>query len=207
MRVTDSRATVVPADARSRGCTGAQRSGRARGSRPRAPGFLRVWRYPGTSARPPRKSTGGRVSEAGPLAVVDGRDLFGPGARGCSLEETPMRNRWQLPILSMLALASCGADEGGRGADAGQSGSGIGSITGGATEGGDTDSATGGGTGQGEGEEGNSNPSGASGSADESGGIKFDLEGQPDVNLGCDQGGGGGGGGADFSYIWIANSN
>ena len=118
-----------------------------------------------------------------------------------------MRNRWQLPILSMLALASCGADEDGRGADAGQSGSGIGSITGGATEGGDTDSATGGGTGQGEGEEGNSNPSGASGSADESGGIKFDLEGQPDVNLGCDQGGGGGGGGADFSYIWIANSN
>jgi hypothetical protein len=117
-----------------------------------------------------------------------------------------MRNGWRFSMLSALALAGCGPDgPGGRG-DAGQSGSGIASITGGSAEGGSdgTDGATGDGSG-------GSNPSGAD-SADSNGpggsdGIKFDLDGQPDVNLGCDQGGGGGGGGADFSYIWIANSN
>ena len=41
-------------------------------------------------------------------------------------------------------------------------------------------------------------------------GIKFDMQLPPDLVAGCGSGGGGGGGGggaADFSYIWIANSN
>ncbi len=119
-----------------------------------------------------------------------------------------MRNGWRFSMIPALALAGCGKVNDSARDDASQSGSGIASLTNGSAESGEAGS---GGSGEGEGTGQSSAPGtqSQSGSADETGdGIKFDLEGQPDVNLACGEGGGGGGGaGADFSYIWIANSN
>ncbi|MFO0634750.1 MAG: hypothetical protein U0168_18050 [Nannocystaceae bacterium] len=103
--------------------------------------------------------------------------------------------------LCSLALA-CGtkSDDGRASGDGGISVTGI-------TSAGGTDSAddagSGGGSGDGSGGSGGSGGEAEAGTGD----IKFDMGVQPDINLGCDGGGGGGGGTADFSYIWIANSN
>ncbi|MBX7081815.1 MAG: hypothetical protein K1X88_21605, partial [Nannocystaceae bacterium] len=100
-----------------------------------------------------------------------------------------------------LALACGTKSEDGR-----ASGDGGASITG-ITSAGGTDSVGDDGSGGGGSGDGGSG-GGTQGEAEaDSGDIKFDMGIQPDINLGCDGGGGGGGGTADFSYIWIANSN
>jgi hypothetical protein len=70
-----------------------------------------------------------------------------------------------------------------------------------------TESASQGSATQADGTQGSASADSGSASADDdSHATKFDL-GTPDANLACGEGGGGGGGAADFSYIWIANSN
>jgi hypothetical protein len=98
-------------------------------------------------------------------------------------------------VMCGLGLLACGSEDGGRGGSAG-----VGSLTlGSAGESGDATEGPDAGPDDGP------SGSGPDGGSD-SGGVKFDMPPQPDVALGC-MGGGDGGGAADFSYIWIANSN
>ncbi len=109
-------------------------------------------------------------------------------------------------VLSAL-VAACG-DSGGSARDGdSESMTGIASITAGGT---DSADGTAGGTGDADGTGGSAGTAASNDGADaaDEGGIKFDMPPPPDINAACGSGGGGGGGGAaDFSYIWIANSN
>jgi hypothetical protein len=114
-------------------------------------------------------------------------------------------------FCAVLWVAAAGAACGGGGSGREDSGSGIGSV-------GDTENATQGSAtdeddddSQGSNSQGsNSQGSNTEGDDETMGGQKFDIGLPPDGSLGCmenGKGGGGGGGSADFSYIWIANSN
>jgi hypothetical protein len=102
----------------------------------------------------------------------------------------------------MTMATACGGGSDGR-----DGGDGSGILTAGASETGD-DGADGASSGASDGS--GSSQSGGSGQDgdDDDGEIKWDLGVQPDVELGCGDGGNfGGGGDPDFSYIWIANSS
>jgi hypothetical protein len=113
----------------------------------------------------------------------------------------------RLTTISAAAfLMSCGSSGGSDRADAGGT-AGIDTLstTAPATEGGTDDSVTGDGSTAGTSM--TTSPTDPDSGSDD--GTKFDMGLQPDISLACGRGGGGGGGGgaADFSYIWIANSN
>ncbi|MBC8068319.1 MAG: hypothetical protein IAG13_08295 [Deltaproteobacteria bacterium] len=112
-----------------------------------------------------------------------------------------MMTRTTRVITALSLVAACAADEGDARDEGGNTG-GIASLT---------SSPTGDVTGETttDASEGSSPSTTATGPDpdDSDDGIKFDLETQPDLAAGCGGGGGGGGGAADFSYIWIANSN
>ena len=104
-------------------------------------------------------------------------------------------------ISACAAIVGCGNEGGSRGDGEGEDGIGSVSLTGGT---GDDDGTAG----SADDDDGASGQNVTADGDDEGGNSpKFDLGGQPDVELGCGGGGGGGGAGPDFSYIWIANSN
>ncbi len=111
--------------------------------------------------------------------------------------------------ISFLGLATLGCGSGGGDAreTASDSASTIGSLS--ITTAGESGGGSEGGSGEATGSSASTTVASttASDSADSEGGIKFDMGAQPDLTLGCGGGGGKGGGVADFSYIWIANSN